>query len=142
MEVEERLGRSVEIPGENATAEDRSRYNALLRGGIETPDSYDLSAAKLPEGVTISDGGLTELRKLAFDNGWTNAQAVNAVEWDARRQQEAVSEVKKVMQRSRRDSELTLRQEWGTDYDKHILQARSEERRVGKEGRSRWSPEH
>ena len=134
VNLEALQGRSVEIPGEKATDEDRSRFNALLRGNVKTPEEYDFNGAKLPEGVTLSEVGVTELRKMAYDNGWTNAQAINAIEWDARRQQDAVQQVQQVMQQSRRDAELELRRDWGNEYDQNILLAQRVVERHGDEG--------
>ncbi len=134
LELEGKQGSMVSIPGEGSTAEERSRFNARLRGGVDTPDDYDLSSAKLPEGVTLTDSGVAELKKLAFENGWTKEAVVKAVEWDAARQAAAVGEVKKAIATNRKESEAALRTEWGAEYDQNLVLAQKVVTEHGGEG--------
>jgi hypothetical protein len=131
VDLEAKTANSVQIPGENATDEERARYNTLLRGGIDSPDKYDLSGVKLPDGTSLTAQGVKDVQEMAFKNGLTQAQTIAAVEWDAQRQQDAVKEVRQAMQTAKRDSDLKLRKDWGGEYDANFAAARTATQKYG-----------
>jgi len=134
VELEGKQGSMISKPGPEATAEEKSRFNAYLSGGVTTPDDYDLSAAKLPDTVKLTDAGVSELRKLAFENGWTMEAAVKAVEWDAQRQAEAVKEARRQTASDKKAGVEALKADWGTDYDANLVRAKQATTKYGSEG--------
>ena len=125
VELEGKLGRSIEIPGEKSTDAERSRFGTLMRGGIETPDGYVYDGIEVPDGMTLSDTAKQEISKMAFDNDFSQKQITAAIKWDMQRQLDMVKEVRRVMQTTRRDAELQLRKDWGQDFDARAALAQS-----------------
>ena len=133
VEIEGKQSRSVEIPGEGATVEEAARYNSLLRGGIDSPDKYDLSGVKMPSEDKLTPEGMEAVQQMAFDTGMTQEQVVKAVEWDAERTHQAVADVRRAVQANRRDSELSLRKEWGGEFEPNLDRARVAVQKYGSE---------
>jgi hypothetical protein len=118
LEAEGKLGRSVTI-SEKPTAEELSRLYALL-GRPESPDKYDFAEVKLPEGVTVPKKAEEELRRIAHENGLTNAQASKLIEWNARRETEAVRQVQAIIKQSKEEATAALKEKHGEDFPKLI----------------------
>ena len=124
IELERKQGRSIEIPGEDATEEDVSRFNTRMRGGIETPDGYDFSGIELPKVLENPDGEIRTIKELAYNMNLDQGNARKLVETYAERISAGVKAVRNTIKKSRQEGELELRKEWGGEFDKNIMQAR------------------
>lgn len=120
VELEGKQGGMIEKPGPNATDEEKSRFNAYLRGGVKAPTEYDLTTAKMPAGIKLGDQDIASLQELAFNNGWTREAAVASVEYVGK----LVNSAKRQVQSNMRDSEAALRNDWGGEYDTKLVQAK------------------
>ena len=120
VELEGKQGRMVAVPGENATDEEKSRFYAHLRGGINSPEEYDLSGAKLPDGVQLNENDVSSLRDLAFKNGWTQDAAIASVEYVGK----LVREARRQVESDSRTGEAELRSDWGENYDANLVKAK------------------
>ena len=134
MDAKERLGRSVVLPGEEATDEDRETFFKAL-GRPDSPDGYDLAQPEnMPEGHAIKDEFLSEYREAAHKLGLSATQAQKLFGWfgDLAVRNIAANAAQQAQQKA--DSIEQLKGEWGKDYDrKSELMARAIERFGGKD---------
>jgi len=108
VEAEKKLGRSVELPGKDATEEDKAKFFSRI-GRPQTPDDYEL---------TVQDSELSKrLRKVAYENGLTKEQlkAQSAVlsEYEATKEKVAAQSYTEAATKADRQ----LREEFGAQYD-------------------------
>ena len=118
LEANERLGHSVTL-SEEPTEEELSRVHALL-GRPESQDGYDFSAVEIPEGRSITDTQMAELKRLAFKSGLNNDQAREMIQDSLARETNAIKDIRRVMKKQRVEAETELRSDLGDDYDKHL----------------------
>lgn len=119
VELERRLGRSVEMPGDDATTEDWSRFYRRL-GRPETQEGYEFDDVELPNGVSVPEQSLEEYRNTAHKLGLTKAQANELYKWHTESLGRTVGDVKRAVERQKSDAERTLREEWGGEYDQNM----------------------
>ena len=118
LEAEDRLKRSVTL-SEEPTEEELSRVHALL-GRPESQDGYDFADVEIPEGRSITDTKMAELKRLAFKSGLNNDQAREMIQDSLAREANAIKEIRRVMKKQRVEAETELRSDLGDDYDKHL----------------------
>ncbi|MFH2073961.1 MAG: hypothetical protein ABIJ57_01250 [Pseudomonadota bacterium] len=121
VELEGKLGKSVTVSDE-PTEEELSRLRTLL-GVPDSPDGYTLKDVELPEGFKLTDGFVKDMANFAHENNLTVGQAKAYVKKMAAREHEAVRQVRQIIKEGRDKAETRLRQELGSDYDKHLKAA-------------------
>lgn len=107
IEAESKLGRSIELPGKDATAEDWNKYYSRLRP--QAAEDYEL---------TIADTELAKrFRKASFDVGLTKeqvrVQSSVLAEYEAERDKVAAKSYTEAATKADRQ----LREEYGAQYD-------------------------
>tara|TARA_Y100000310_G_C20700107_1_gene828959 strand:+ start:2482 stop:3303 length:822 start_codon:yes stop_codon:yes gene_type:complete len=120
VDLEGRLGRAVVKPGENATAEEWSRFYSQL-GRPEQQTGYALSEVGLPEGVTVSEENRAAFCGHAFELGLTRAQAQAIYKANAENVSDTIGSLKRVFQGQREAAVTKLKEDWpGDQYDTNM----------------------
>lgn len=120
IEADGRLGKSILIPAENATDEERSRYLSQLRG-VETKDGYKLTDVELPDGVKLPEGTADAFKQMAFESGLNQKQADALWKYQGGILNKAVQTVRKLAQTRIDEAKAKLKKDWpGDDYNKNM----------------------
>lgn len=120
IDLEEKLGRSIEIPGDDASEDERSRFYAQL-GRPETQDGYTFDEV---EGVEMTEEALGEFKAKAYELGLTQAQANELFKHQGTQVQTAAAAIKNALETRRADAEKSLQDAWKGDYDVNMSTAR------------------
>ncbi len=118
LQAEERLGRSVSL-SEEPTDEELSRVRTLM-GCPENKEGYDFSDVELPEEYKLGEEGSAALKAFAYEHGLTQSQAKAQVAYTAKRERDAIAQVRRVFKQHRETSEKALREELGEGFDKNL----------------------
>ena len=101
------------------TADDLNRVYTKL-GRPESPDLYDFSGI-VPD--TYDQSAVEEFKKQAFENSMSKDGARKLAEWYKAREIQSIENYKKSQDQQRVNAELTLRTEWGSNYDSEVKNA-------------------
>nr|DAG18444.1 MAG TPA: putative protease [Caudoviricetes sp.] len=112
----------VAIPGPNATPEEIDAFQRSL-GRPETADGYQLEIPKdLPEGLVYSDENMKAFREFAFQKGWSQQQAADAVAFQRQILEKQYQEQTAAAEAEYAQTETKLRTEYGDRFDATIAQ--------------------
>jgi len=117
VNLERRLGSSVEIPGEQATPEQKSAFYQRL-GVPETVEGYEAPAA--PEGVELDTEYFGAFRTKAHELNLTKFQAKGLADWVVAREIAKHSEFSADSEKARKASMEKLRNGWGAAADQNV----------------------
>lgn len=106
--LEKKLGNSVNIPGENATAEELRAFYSKLGVPVNA------------DGYSIKDEKAGAFREIAFNNNLTDSQAKAIYEGLAQMGQRAVEASQEQMAKLAAESDRQLHEEWGQEYQKNL----------------------
>ncbi len=78
---------------------------------------------KIPEGVSVNAALVDEFKAIAKDVGLDSAKAQKVLDVGLKMQEALVADMDKSLQEFKTASVNTLKQEWGTDFDKNVSAA-------------------
>ena len=122
-DLEGKVGKSIAVPGENATAEELAAYRKAI-GVPEKPEDYKLEAKDLPEGVKLDEKLTAEFRAKAHELGMSQAGAEKLFAWY---NQQVVGSLKASVESQKATVEAwqkTVRDQWGQNYEPNVRLAR------------------
>jgi hypothetical protein len=136
VNLEKRLGKSVIVPGDNATEKDVQDFRKKL-GIPDSPDKYTL---KYPEHehIKVDETLDKEWRGLAHKIGLTPKQAQAMTEYEFERIDRAI----RLQNENRQKAEDDLRKEFGNGYDDVVERANNTLRTFASEAQKEYVKEH
>ena len=118
-ELEGKLGRSVEIPGENATAEEVEAYYKKI-GRPDTPDDYEFDRPELPQGAIYDEALEKEFRTFAHERGLTKKQAADLWNLQSKRTIDLVNNHQAAQRAELEATKATIRKTFGENADREL----------------------
>lgn len=136
VNLEKRLGKSVIVPGDNATEKDVQDFRKKL-GIPDSPDKYTL---KYPEHehIKVDETLDKEWKGLAHKIGLTPKQAQAMTEYEFERIDRAI----RLQNENRQKAEDDLRKEFGNGYDDVVERANNTLRTFASEAQKEYVKEH
>lgn len=121
---QKRLGSSINIPGQNASEEERAEFLKKL-GRPETPDKYTLpDFSTLPEGLKPNESFVKALSAEAHKRGLNNDQHMGILQEILKFEVDAAKQAEVEEQNQMRERVETLRKEFGSAYDQRVALAK------------------
>ncbi len=121
VELEKTMGGRVKVPTDESTPEERSAFYTKC-GRPDTPDGYKLP--ELPEGKSYDESLVGGMKTMAFEEGWTDKQWTKAVERYLAIEKQGAEAKEAENARLEQETDRTLHEQWGAEYDKNIEIAR------------------
>lgn len=112
----------IAIPGPNATPEEIDSFQRAL-GRPEHAEDYKFEIPEnLPSNIIYSDENMQDFRKFAFEHGWSQQQAADAVAFQRTLLEKQLTRMETESDREYQQTETRLRAEYGDRYDAMIAQ--------------------
>lgn len=123
IELEGKLGAAIQVPGEDATAEDWSKVFARL-GRPDSQDGYRFDTVQLPEGVQADANVSAAFKKAAHEANLTQSQAEGMYGFLMQLAGQGVKAGGAAVAVSREQAERDLRGRWKGDFDTRMAAVR------------------
>ena len=121
LELEKTMGGRVKIPTEESTSEEISTFYTKL-GRPDTSDGYN--RPKLEEGKNFNENLIGGMQTAAFEENITNKQFTKLVERYLSIEKQTAEAAEAEGVRAREETDRTLREQWGGEYEKNVEVAR------------------
>tara|TARA_R100000951_G_C2653634_1_gene185326 strand:- start:14121 stop:15098 length:978 start_codon:yes stop_codon:yes gene_type:complete len=115
-------GNKVAVPNKDSTPEEL----ALFREKMDIPvdaAGYEFSKPEDLADEAWDKDSVTKFQEIAFEHGLTPTQAQGLVNWQVKRESEALNEIQAHVTKTRDEASAVLKKEWGADYDKNMADA-------------------
>ena len=116
-ELESALGSRAKVPTDESTPEERSAFYTKI-GRPDTPDGYAMPT--LPEDKSYDESLVGGMKTMAFEEGWTDKQWKSAVERYLAIETQTAEKQDAENVRQKEETDRTLREQWGAEYDKNL----------------------
>ena len=132
VEAEQRLSRSIVMPGKDATDEERVKFDAGLRRAIGVPEKIEDFKVAIPEGWGDGEAALvSEVIGLAHAERGSPALVEKLLGWYAEREAQAKTHAEKAAADFQAESIAAKQREWGPDYKENLAFANAGMRQFG-----------
>lgn len=136
LALRRRLSRAVTPPGVDADDGELAEFRSRM-GVPESPEDYEYDApGDLPDYLADAAGeaGMAEIFEVAHGLGLTQSQLSGLMDWRFDQLAGAGARLDGQLAQAREGAELSLRREWGRDYDRNLNLSRRALREFGGEG--------
>ena len=116
-ELESAMGSRVKVPTDESTPEEKSAFYTKC-GRPDTPDGYAMPT--LPEDKSFDESLVGGMKTMAFEEGWTGKQWTKAVERYLAIEKQGAESRDAEAARLEQETDRTLHEQWGAEYDKNI----------------------
>lgn len=112
------------LPADDALPEEWDGFYKAL-GRPETPDKYEFSEVKLPEGQTVDADMEKDFREQAYKTGLTAKQAAALRDWYFGTASKKLESFEAQVKEGREQAENVLRKDWGGKFDENLARAKA-----------------
>ena len=128
---------SVQLPGENATDDDRNVFYGRL-GRPEAPDKYVFNRPTMPEGLPYDEPGEAQMRQLMFDAGLSQTQAGKLYDEYNQNGIEGFNKLQAERMKYHNEQVGAFQKKWGDDYEANAEKAARVMAAFGGEEMTKW----
>jgi len=116
IELEAKIGKSVQIPGAGASQEEKDKYFKRV-GRPDSSDGYELSKIKLPEGSNRDEAAEKAFAEEIFKQGYSKKQGQDTWKYLLDMAVSGMKKLKKEQADKMKVAEDKLREDLGSGYD-------------------------